>query len=172
MNLSIIQNKLSKPCFKSLPNFRGAGSRFINLPDEKNFRVYFIDMLPTRAGAASERESEFGKRYSNSVHTCYDLNMTAKPWFVYIIENEKGHLYTGITTDPERRFREHASSPKGAKFFHTAAPVSMVFQKKFPNRSLATKFECFVKKLNRKQILELIETKRVTNGKKNLRPYA
>lgn len=87
--------------------------------------------------------------------------MSPKPWFVYIIENEKGHLYTGITTDLERRFAEHSGTKKGAKFFHTAAPVSMVFKKKFANRSLATKFECLVKALTRKQKLILIETKKV-----------
>ena len=83
--------------------------------------------------------------------------MNTSPWFVYIIQNEKGHYYTGITTDIERRFKEHAGPKKGAKFFHTGAPVEVVFRKKFPNRSLATKFECFVKKLSRKQKIDLIE---------------
>lgn len=88
--------------------------------------------------------------------------MSPKPWFVYIIENEKGHLYTGITTDPERRFSQHSGSKKGgAKFFHTGAPVAMVFKKKFPSRSLATKFECLVKTLSRQQKLSLIQTKKV-----------
>jgi putative endonuclease len=94
--------------------------------------------------------------------------MNAKPWFVYIIENEKGHLYTGITTDPERRFQEHATSRKGAKFFNTSAPVSMVFKKKFPNRSLASKFEYFVKTLTRQQKLQLIKTRRVPDVKRSL----
>jgi putative endonuclease len=90
--------------------------------------------------------------------------MKEKPWFVYIIENEKGHLYTGITTDPERRFLEHSGSKKGAKFFHTAPPVAMVFKKKFKNRSLASKFEYLVKKLTRTQKLDLIKTRRVTDA--------
>ncbi len=86
--------------------------------------------------------------------------MTINPWFVYIIQNEKGHYYTGITTNLERRFKEHATSKKGAKFFHTGAPVEMVFKKKFANRSLATKFEIAVKKLTRDQKIELINKKR------------
>ena len=86
--------------------------------------------------------------------------MITSTWFVYIIQNEKGHYYTGITTDLERRFKEHASSKKGAKFFHTGAPVEMVFKKKFANRSLATKFEIAVKKLTRDQKIELISNKR------------
>jgi putative endonuclease len=95
--------------------------------------------------------------------------MKDQPWFVYIIENEKGYLYTGITTDPARRFEEHASSKKGAKFFNTSAPVSIVFKKKFENRSLASKFECFVKKLSRSQKLHLIRTKKVPDVKRNVR---
>lgn len=79
-------------------------------------------------------------------------------WFVYIIENEKGFYYTGITTDVDRRFREHSTSKKGAKFFKTGAPVKVVFKKKFPDRSLATKFECRVKKLTRLQKIKLISS--------------
>ena len=87
--------------------------------------------------------------------------MKASSWFVYIIQNEKGHYYTGITTDLERRFKEHAGSKKGAKFFNTGAPVEMVFTKKFANRSLASKFECSVKKLTRNEKILLISKKRV-----------
>jgi len=87
--------------------------------------------------------------------------MKASSWFVYIIQNEKGHYYTGITTDLKRRFEEHASSKKGAKFFNTGAPVEMVFSKKFANRSLASKFESSVKKLTRNQKIVLISKKRV-----------
>lgn len=85
--------------------------------------------------------------------------MKAASWFVYIIQNEKGHYYTGITTDLERRFNEHASSKKGAKFFNTGAPVGMVYSKKFANRSLASKYECFIKKLTRQEKIKLITEK-------------
>jgi putative endonuclease len=85
--------------------------------------------------------------------------MKESAWFVYIIENERGHFYTGITTDPERRFNEHLSSKKGAKFFNTGSPVNMVFKKKFSNRSLALKFEYQIKSMTRPQKLELIKKK-------------
>lgn len=86
--------------------------------------------------------------------------MKAEQWFVYIIENEKGHYYTGITTDLARRFKEHGAEKKGAKFFNTGAPVEIVFSKKFPDRSSASKFECAVKKLNRAKKIDLINGKR------------
>ena len=87
--------------------------------------------------------------------------MKASSWFVYIIQNEKGHYYTGITTDLARRLKEHSTSKKGAKFFRTGAPVDMVFTKKFANRSLASKFEALVKKLSRAEKINLVTTRKV-----------
>jgi putative endonuclease len=77
-------------------------------------------------------------------------------WFVYIIQSENGSLYTGITTDVERRFKEHATSPKGAKFFRGKIPVEVVFQQTFPDRSSASKFEAQVKKMTRANKIKLI----------------
>ncbi len=84
-------------------------------------------------------------------------------WFVYIIQNDKGHLYTGITTDVERRFKEHSDSKKGAKFFRGRVPVEVVFRKKFKDRSSASKFEAQVKKLKRTQKIELITSQVIPN---------
>jgi putative endonuclease len=82
--------------------------------------------------------------------------MKAVTWYAYVIRTEKGHLYTGITTDIERRFREHASGKKGAKFFHTSAPSELVFKKRFKNRSEASKFEASFKSLSRRKKLEYL----------------
>ncbi len=82
--------------------------------------------------------------------------MKQSKWFVYIIQNEKGHLYTGITTDVERRFKEHSNSKKGAKYFRGSIPVEVVFTKKFKDRSSASKYECVVKKMARSEKLKLI----------------
>lgn len=79
------------------------------------------------------------------------------PWTVYIIETEKGHLYTGITTDLERRFSEHQNSKKGAKYFRGQTPVRILHTESYKNRSLATKREMEIKKLPRKNKLKLIE---------------
>lgn len=84
--------------------------------------------------------------------------MKGKDWFVYIIQNEKGHLYTGITTDLDRRFAEHRNSPKGAKFFRSSAPLDVLFTRTFKDRSQASRFEALVKKLKRGQKLHLIAT--------------
>ena len=66
-----------------------------------------------------------------------------------------GTLYTGITTDLERRLDEHNNSPKGAKYTRTRRPVSLVYSEEALNRSEATKREIFIKKMNRTQKLKL-----------------
>ena len=78
-------------------------------------------------------------------------------WFVYIVEAENGHLYTGITTDLERRFAEHQSKQGGAKFFHTSSAKKMVFHETHLNRSSASKREAAIKKLSRNKKIELIK---------------
>lgn len=83
--------------------------------------------------------------------------MIAKPWFVYIIEAENGHLYTGITTDLERRLTQHQTKQGGARFFHTSAAKKLVYQETQANRSLASKREAEIKKLTRQAKLALIE---------------
>jgi putative endonuclease len=82
--------------------------------------------------------------------------MKQAKWFVYIIQSEKGHLYTGITTDVERRFKEHATSKKGAKYFRGNIPVEVVYRKTFKDRSSASKYECLIKKMARADKLKLI----------------
>ncbi len=78
-------------------------------------------------------------------------------WFVYIVEAENGNLYTGISTDLERRFAEHQSKKGGAKFFHSSPAKQIVFQETHPNRSSASKREAAIKKLTRKSKIELID---------------
>jgi putative endonuclease len=85
--------------------------------------------------------------------------VTNKGWFVYIVEAENGHLYTGITTDLDRRFSEHQTKQGGARFFHTSAAKKMVYHETQPDRSAASKREAAIKKLSRKNKLALIETR-------------
>ncbi|MFM7067550.1 MAG: GIY-YIG nuclease family protein, partial [Gammaproteobacteria bacterium] len=57
-------------------------------------------------------------------------------WTVYIIESERGTLYTGITTEPARRFREHAAG-RGARWFRGVAPRRFVYLEPCADRSSA-----------------------------------
>lgn len=67
-------------------------------------------------------------------------------WFIYLIRCKSGQLYTGITTDVQRRLAEHQSS-KGAKYLRGRGPLQLVFQQKVGSRSDALKMEAAIKKL-------------------------
>ncbi|CAA6811301.1 MAG: COG2827: putative endonuclease containing a URI domain [uncultured Sulfurovum sp.] len=77
-------------------------------------------------------------------------------YFVYILECVDKTLYTGITTDLERRLYEHNNTTKGAKYTRTRRPVVLVYSQKVINRSIATKREIIIKKMNRTKKLLLI----------------
>lgn len=100
-------------------------------------------------------------------HTIDCFCYPQKPWHVYIIQTNTGELYTGITTDLKRRFEEHQSGKKGARFFRLSAAETIVHHETHPNRSQATKRELEIKKMSRKQKLEIFPAK---NGIGNFDP--
>ena len=77
-------------------------------------------------------------------------------WYVYIIRASDESLYTGITTDVERRFNEHCAGPKRARFFRGRQPLEVVYTEVQPDRSSALKREAAIKGLARGLKLELI----------------
>ena len=77
--------------------------------------------------------------------------MSSTPWFVYLIKSSDGLLYTGITTDVERRFREHqglSGKNRGAKFFRGRTPVSVVYTELLDSRSQASRREAEIKRMS------------------------
>lgn len=69
-------------------------------------------------------------------------------WYVYIILCSDNSLYTGITTDPERRFRQHADG-KGAKYFRGRRPLRIVYLEGDFSRSVASSRELQIKRMSR-----------------------
>lgn len=65
-------------------------------------------------------------------------------------------LYTGISTDVARRFRQHAAQ-KGAKYFRTRQPLELVFVEDGHNRSSASQREAQIKTMKRDQKLQMIK---------------
>lgn len=72
-----------------------------------------------------------------------------KIYYLYILECSDGSLYTGITTDVNRRLREHNENKKGAKYTSCRRPSKLIFEKEFKNRSEALVGEAKIKKLKR-----------------------
>lgn len=71
-------------------------------------------------------------------------------WVVYLLRCADGSLYTGITTQLERRLHEHNHSPKGARYTRHRRPVDLVYFERHPSRSAASKREAAIKKLPRR----------------------
>ena len=77
-------------------------------------------------------------------------------WSIYIIEASDASLYTGITTDVERRFDEHSQGPRGARYFNGRNPRRIVYREDGHSRSSASRREAEIKKLSRDAKQQLI----------------
>lgn len=80
-------------------------------------------------------------------------------YYLYILRCADKTLYTGITTNLDRRVKEHNFSQLGATYTKARRPVIIVFSRSFKNRSLASKAEARIKKLSRLEKLKLIKLK-------------
>jgi putative endonuclease len=84
--------------------------------------------------------------------------MNAKTsWQLYLLQCADGSLYTGITTDLERRLEEHNSDSMGAKYTRARRPVALVYSEPHANRSQASTREHEIKKMSRAQKIYLIQ---------------
>lgn len=86
-----------------------------------------------------------------------DKETTTRPaWFVYILRCADGTLYTGITTDPERRLAEH-NAGTGARYTAPRRPVEMVHVEDADDRAAAARREHAIKQLTRAEKLTLVD---------------
>ena len=76
--------------------------------------------------------------------------------YCYILECADGTYYTGWTTDPERRVKQH-NKGIGARYTKTRRPVKLVYLEEQHNRTDAMRRELAIKKLKRAQKSKLIE---------------
>ena len=77
-------------------------------------------------------------------------------YFVYILECQDGTLYTGITTNVERRFKEHKQG-KGGAFTRSKKVTKVLYTEEQSDRSSALKREAEIKRLPRPEKLKLIQ---------------
>ena len=73
-----------------------------------------------------------------------------KYWLVYLLKCADETLYCGITTDINRRIKEHNETARGAKYTRGRRPVSLAGFVKVKSRSSALKLEHKIKSLDRK----------------------
>ncbi|MEL0027082.1 MAG: GIY-YIG nuclease family protein [Perlucidibaca sp.] len=68
-------------------------------------------------------------------------------WHVYVLECHNGRLYTGISTDPARRFEAHARG-KGAMFTRINRPQRLLGSLPCSDRSAALRLEYEIKQMS------------------------
>jgi putative endonuclease len=83
-------------------------------------------------------------------------------WQVYIIRCSDDTLYTGITTDIERRVRQHADG-SGAKYFRGRQPKQLLFLEEGHDRSSASKRELCIKAMKRAEKQQLVQSATFTS---------
>jgi putative endonuclease len=78
------------------------------------------------------------------------------PFFCYIVECADGTYYTGWTTDPTRREKQH-NAGRGARYTCQRRPVRLVYVEPQPDRATAMRRELALKRMKRTQKTRLIE---------------
>jgi putative endonuclease len=79
------------------------------------------------------------------------------PFYCYLLECADGTYYTGWTTDPERRLKQH-NKGIGSRYTRSRLPVKMVYLEPQPDRSTAMKRERAIKRLSRERKKKLTLT--------------
>ena len=95
---------------------------------------------------------------SNHIVKNTDADISKPSWFVYILLCADNTLYTGITTDIDKRIKQHNGvDRKGAKYTRHRQPVQLVFQEASDSRSDASKREHSIKSLKKRQKEHLVD---------------
>ena len=79
------------------------------------------------------------------------------PWHVYILRCGDGSLYTGISTDPERRLQDH-NAGRGSKYVNRKGGAALVYAIPLANKSQARRRELEIQSWNRRKKLALIQS--------------
>jgi putative endonuclease len=77
-----------------------------------------------------------------------------KPWFVYILRCSNNCLYTGITTNVQKRIDVH-NAGKGSAYVRAHRPAKLIALSETDSRSSASKLECSVKALSQAKKIAL-----------------
>jgi len=76
-------------------------------------------------------------------------------YYCYIVECADGTYYTGWTTDPERRVKEH-NAGSGALYTKFRRPVELIYLEEVSDRPAAQRREYSIKKLTRQKKISLV----------------
>ena len=155
----IVENiKKNKNNHTSIKNNKSKSKKNLkNIKKHKNIKNYKnninIKNIPNNKKSTKSIKVKEISQFDVIINTINKYkNIKKNPYYVYLIECEGDKLYTGITTDINRRFKEHldrGASRKGAKFTKLNAPIRIKAYFKMKNRSIATSIEHKIKKLTK-----------------------
>lgn len=86
--------------------------------------------------------------------------------YMYVLECADGSLYTGYTTDLEKRLKMH-NSGKGAKYTRSRLPVVLIFHEEFPTKQEAMSAEALFKRKTRQAKLTYITQRKKCSKHEN-----
>jgi putative endonuclease len=89
---------------------------------------------------------------------------TPSLWYVYMLHCSDGTLYTGVTTDLERRLREHNRGPRGARYTRARRPVTLAYHEVAASRAAACRREWELRQLSRGQKQALVSSRATDSG--------
>jgi|GEM_PF-470856 len=103
--------------------------------------------------------------------TCLKINyiplLMSSSWFVYLLRCADNSLYAGITTDIERRVKEHNDDNKrAAKYTRARRPVALAYMEKAEDKKCAAQREYRLRKLNKPAKEALVSQYQEQNNKK------
>ena len=88
-------------------------------------------------------------------------------WFVYMIKDEFNTLYTGVTIDVERRFREHVEGgKKAAKYLRSKKDLELVYSCRIGDKKEAYRIEAKIKMLNKDKKDKIVKDQQRLKGLK------
>lgn len=79
------------------------------------------------------------------------------PWFVYILRCADNSLYCGITTDVERRLKQH-NAGTASKYTRARLPAHLETHVQVTDKSEALKLEIKVKKQQRSKKINFLKS--------------
>ena len=90
---------------------------------------------------------------SNKSESDSQIDKATTQWYVYLLRCADNSLYTGVTTDPERRVKEHNGEfkGKGAKYTRTRRPVSLAIAIPLLSKVAVYQAEYAIKRLSKRE---------------------
>ncbi len=88
---------------------------------------------------------------------------TNQSWFLYLLRCADGSLYTGITSDVDRRCKQH-NAGTASRYTRSRLPVKLVYREPQSCRSMALKRELAIKAMSREEKESLIRVGQKLKG--------